>query len=647
MTTGTTTGRDRGRAIWRVACGPSTRAVPGLPVQVQCEPPGDLRPGAHCSELRDAGADAIGIHVESLDDAVRRTLDAGQGRQCRSRSTGGLATRRSGSSAATRSPPTCWSGSARTPTSWSPARGELIAAGIYPFVVPFRPLAGTLAADVDTCPGPGRTGRRRHLRVAGALRAAGMRGADQSAGCAACGACSALRPPAAECSAAQSHATEESDDRHPDRRRRRRFGRDLEAAFDTIARWSPRRGPTASACWSCPRRPRRLPRRPLRRTPRRPPARRRCGSTAPRSAGWPTSPATWSSAPASARPIRRRGRALQQRRAVSDGASSAATARCTSRCARMRRTQPAPCFAAFDTPVGRMGMLICYDKAFPEAARSLAVRGRRDHRLPVRVAGQPYRTRRRTSPTTGGPSASTCSTGRGRWRTRWSGSRPTRRDASARCVSSAAPRWSTRAATSSPRPARAPGMAVAEVDIDAGAGRRPAGDVPPAGPAAGAAMPAGRRGPAGDWCRREPSCGGRRGGPLRPGSAGSACERVAPIVRHARAQAGVRLLVLPHATLGGYLADLRRPRTRISCPRPSAPTTRSSRDSRARRRHGGLPRLRRAGRRASATTRRSASTATACSVATARCTSRRARPSGTRRATSSAPSTPRSVASAC
>ena len=32
-------------------------------------------------------------------------------------------------------------------------------------------------------------------------------------------------------------------------------------------------------------------------------------------------------------------------------------------------------FTAFDTPVGRMGMLICYDKCFPEAARSLALDG--------------------------------------------------------------------------------------------------------------------------------------------------------------------------------------------------------------------------------------------------------------------------------
>jgi N-carbamoylputrescine amidase len=32
-------------------------------------------------------------------------------------------------------------------------------------------------------------------------------------------------------------------------------------------------------------------------------------------------------------------------------------------------------FQAFDTPVGRVGMLVCYDKVFPEAARTLALDG--------------------------------------------------------------------------------------------------------------------------------------------------------------------------------------------------------------------------------------------------------------------------------
>jgi N-carbamoylputrescine amidase len=37
--------------------------------------------------------------------------------------------------------------------------------------------------------------------------------------------------------------------------------------------------------------------------------------------------------------------------------------------------KPGEGFAPFDTPVGRVGMLVCYDKVFPEAARSLALDG--------------------------------------------------------------------------------------------------------------------------------------------------------------------------------------------------------------------------------------------------------------------------------
>jgi predicted amidohydrolase len=36
---------------------------------------------------------------------------------------------------------------------------------------------------------------------------------------------------------------------------------------------------------------------------------------------------------------------------------------------------PGDGFGAFDTPVGRIGMLTCYDKVFPEAARALALDG--------------------------------------------------------------------------------------------------------------------------------------------------------------------------------------------------------------------------------------------------------------------------------
>jgi predicted amidohydrolase len=40
-----------------------------------------------------------------------------------------------------------------------------------------------------------------------------------------------------------------------------------------------------------------------------------------------------------------------------------------------RMTTPGDAIRAIDTPVGRIGMLICYDKAFPEAARTLALDG--------------------------------------------------------------------------------------------------------------------------------------------------------------------------------------------------------------------------------------------------------------------------------
>src|SRR3954449_9617940 len=36
---------------------------------------------------------------------------------------------------------------------------------------------------------------------------------------------------------------------------------------------------------------------------------------------------------------------------------------------------PGDGFEAFDTPLGRMGMLVCYDKVFPEAARQLSIDG--------------------------------------------------------------------------------------------------------------------------------------------------------------------------------------------------------------------------------------------------------------------------------
>ncbi|MGW2717653.1 MSMEG_0568 family radical SAM protein [Streptomyces sp. NPDC001492] len=189
MTTGTTTGSDRGARTLVRSVRAVLAAVPGLPIQVQCEPPGDL---AWIRALHDAGATAIGIHVESLDDAVRRRWMPGK-------STVPLAEYEAAWDEAVRvfGPNRVSTyllvGLGEDPDELVAGAGRLIDRGVYPFVVPFRPMSGTLAAR-DGVGAPDA-----HLLtyvtegVAAKLRAAGMSGADQKAGCAACGACSVLR----------------------------------------------------------------------------------------------------------------------------------------------------------------------------------------------------------------------------------------------------------------------------------------------------------------------------------------------------------------------------------------------------------------------------------------------------------------------
>jgi radical SAM protein (TIGR04043 family) len=189
MTTGTTAGPDRGARHLARCVAAVTAAVPGLPVQVQCEPPADL---SVLAALRDAGAAAIGMHVESLDDEVRRRWMPGK------------------ASVPLASYYAAWDeavrvfGGNRVSTYLLVGLGEdpdeliegcagLIRRGVYPFVVPFRPLAGTLARRDGVPAPPASLLRYVTGAVAALLRDAGMTGADQRAGCAACGGCSVLQ----------------------------------------------------------------------------------------------------------------------------------------------------------------------------------------------------------------------------------------------------------------------------------------------------------------------------------------------------------------------------------------------------------------------------------------------------------------------
>jgi radical SAM protein (TIGR04043 family) len=188
MTTGTTAGPDRG-ARHLVRCVRAVlEAVPGLPVQVQIEPPGELKV---LTDLREAGATSIGIHVESLDEEVRRKWLPGK-------STVPLSEYEAAWDEAVRVfgrnrvSTYLLIGLGERPDELIAGAAKLIERGVYPFVVPMRPMAGTLARrDGAKAPEPSLV-RYVTEGVAELLRRAGMRGADQEAGCAACGACGAL-----------------------------------------------------------------------------------------------------------------------------------------------------------------------------------------------------------------------------------------------------------------------------------------------------------------------------------------------------------------------------------------------------------------------------------------------------------------------
>ena len=190
MTTGTSAGTDRGARHLARCVRAVKAAVPALPIQVQCEPPADL---AVLTELRDAGADAIGIHIESLDEEVRRRWMPGKATVTVQQYH--LAWREAVRVFGRNQVSTyLLVGLGEDPDELIDSAAELIEMGVYPFVVPFRPQPGSLAVDVDRAGAPEAAVVEKVSReVAALLTLAGMAGADQRAGCAACGACSVLQ----------------------------------------------------------------------------------------------------------------------------------------------------------------------------------------------------------------------------------------------------------------------------------------------------------------------------------------------------------------------------------------------------------------------------------------------------------------------
>jgi radical SAM protein (TIGR04043 family) len=185
LTTGSSNGRDRG-ALYVAKCGQAVKEAAGLPVEVQFEPPFDL---GVINQVGDMGIDSVGIHVETFDPEVLARVAPGKARTGIERYF------------------QAWEravhvfGSGQVSTYVILGMGEdpdltvegckrAIDIGVYPFVVPIRPVMGSLLADVEP---PSREYTEQiYRRVATYMNAQGMDASNVAAGCARCQACSAI-----------------------------------------------------------------------------------------------------------------------------------------------------------------------------------------------------------------------------------------------------------------------------------------------------------------------------------------------------------------------------------------------------------------------------------------------------------------------
>jgi len=185
MTTGTPRGADRGAAVLAESAR-AIKAAVDLPIQAQCEPPED---DILHQRMKDAGVDALGMHLEAVNPEVRARIMPGKASVPLSKyySSFEAAVRVFGRGQVSTY---ILAGLGDTVEDILAMSERLCALGVYPFVVPFVPISGT---PLESHPAPDAAFMRAILEPLGTMIVrAGMRSEDIKAGCGRCGACSAL-----------------------------------------------------------------------------------------------------------------------------------------------------------------------------------------------------------------------------------------------------------------------------------------------------------------------------------------------------------------------------------------------------------------------------------------------------------------------
>lgn len=185
MTTGTPPGKDRGALILTESAA-AIKAAVNLPIQTQCEPPDD---DAWFERMRLAGVDALGMHLEAVTEAVRARIMPGKAQVSVARY---FTAFEAAVAVFGRGQVSTYilAGLGDTREEILDICKRLTAIGVYPFVVPFVPISGT---PLESHPTPSPAFMHSILSpLSGMLIATGLKAIDVKAGCAKCGACSAL-----------------------------------------------------------------------------------------------------------------------------------------------------------------------------------------------------------------------------------------------------------------------------------------------------------------------------------------------------------------------------------------------------------------------------------------------------------------------
>ena len=185
LTTGSTAAPDKG-ALYVARCGAAVKEAAGLPVEVQFEPPDDLDV---INQVADMGIDSVGIHVESFDPVVLARIAPAKAR------TGiegyfGAWERAVAHFGEGQVSTYVILGMGEDPDVTVEGCRRAIDIGVYPFIVPLRPIAGSLLEDCLPPSADYMDGVYR--RVLPYLQERGIGAAGATAGCARCQACSAL-----------------------------------------------------------------------------------------------------------------------------------------------------------------------------------------------------------------------------------------------------------------------------------------------------------------------------------------------------------------------------------------------------------------------------------------------------------------------